>query len=112
MSGKGQDTPKRQIILITDGLPTAHFEGQDLYILYPPNARTEEATLREGQICRREGITINTILLQPWWQSSEDAQFAQKLSESTNGRVFFTTSNDLDCSQVCENFKRWREILS
>jgi uncharacterized protein with von Willebrand factor type A (vWA) domain len=108
----GQDTPKRQIILITDGLPTAHFEGKDLYMLYPPDARTEEATLREGQICRREGITINTILLQHSWRSSEDAQFAQKLSESTNGRVLFTTSNDLDCSEVCKNVKRWREILS
>ena len=43
-----QDTPNRQIILITDGLPTAHFEGKDLYLLYPPDARTEEATLREG----------------------------------------------------------------
>ena len=36
-----QDTPNRQIILITDGLPTAHFEGQMLYLLYPPDPRTE-----------------------------------------------------------------------
>lgn len=106
-----QDTPKRQIILITDGLPTAHFEGQYLYLLYPPNARTTEATLREGELCRREGITINTILLQTWWQSSEDAKFVQKLSESADGRVFFTAnSNEMDCSEVCENFNRWREL--
>ena len=32
-----QDTPNRQVILITDGLPTAHFEGQHLYLLYPPD---------------------------------------------------------------------------
>ncbi len=108
----GQDTPKRQIILITDGLPTAHFEGKDLYMLHPPDPQTKEATFREGQICRREGITINTILLQPWWVSSEDAQFVQKLSESTNGRGLFTTSHGLDFSEVCENFKRWREKLS
>ena len=43
-----QDTPNRQIILITDGLPTAHFEDQHLYLLYPPHRRTEEATMREG----------------------------------------------------------------
>ena len=43
-----QDTPNRQIILITDGLPTAHFEGSKLYLLYPPDPRTEKATLREG----------------------------------------------------------------
>src|ERR1700692_3103425 len=29
-----QDTPNRQVMLITDGLPTAHFEGQHLYFLY------------------------------------------------------------------------------
>ena len=41
-----QDTPNRQIVLITDGLPTAHFEGKILYLLYPPDPRTESATLR------------------------------------------------------------------
>jgi uncharacterized protein with von Willebrand factor type A (vWA) domain len=108
----GQDTPNRQVILITDGLPTAHFEGKDLYMLYPPDARTEEATLREGQLCRREGITINTFLLQSWWQSSEDVQFAQKLSESTSGRVFFTAGKDLDRYVVWDYVKRRREILA
>ena len=108
----GQDTPNRQVILITDGLPTVHFEGKDLYLLYPPDPRTEEATLREGQLCRREGITINTFLLQSWWQSSEDVQFAQKLSESTKGRVFFTAGKDLDRYVVWDYVKRRREILS
>ena len=107
-----QDTPNRQIILITDGLPTAHFEGKDLYLLYPPDARTEEATIREGQLCRREGITINTFLLQSWSQSTEDVQFAQKLSESTKGRVFFTAGKDLDRYVVWDYVKRRREILS
>jgi uncharacterized protein with von Willebrand factor type A (vWA) domain len=41
------DTPNKQIIVITDGLPTAHFEDQWLYMLYPPDPRTEEATLLE-----------------------------------------------------------------
>jgi uncharacterized protein with von Willebrand factor type A (vWA) domain len=107
-----QDTPNRQIILITDGLPTAHFEGKDLYLLYPPDARTEEATLREARLCQREGITINTFLLQSWWQSSEDVKFAHKLSESTKGRVFFTAGKDLDRYVVWDYVKRRREILS
>ena len=47
------------INLLTDGLPTAHFEGPELYLLYPPDPRTEEATMREAMLCRREGITIN-----------------------------------------------------
>ena len=71
-----QDTPNRQIILITDGLPTAHFEGSLLYLLYPPHPATEAATLREGQLCQRENITINIFLLQSWSQSLEDVRFA------------------------------------
>jgi uncharacterized protein with von Willebrand factor type A (vWA) domain len=107
-----QDTPNRQIILITDGLPTAHFEGKHLYLLYPPDRKTEEATLREGRLCQREGITINTFLLPTWSQSSEDVQFAHRLSESTCGRVFFTAGRDLDRYVIWDYVKRRREIVA
>ncbi|HEV7221342.1 MAG TPA: hypothetical protein VGN42_01480, partial [Pirellulales bacterium] len=107
-----QDTPNRQVILITDGLPTAHFEGSMLYMLYPPDARTESATLREGQLCRREGITINIFLLQSWSQSLEDVRFAQRLAESTTGRVFFTAGKDLDRYVVWDYVNRRRSIVS
>lgn len=92
----GQDTPNRQIALITDGLPTAHFEGSMLYMLYPPDPRTEEATMREAALCAREGITINIFLLPSWSQSSEDVAFARTMAETTRGRVFFTGGRDLD----------------
>ncbi len=92
----GQDTPNRQIALITDGLPTAYFDGPMLYMLYPPDPRTEEATLREAAMCGREGITINIFLLPSWSQSSEDVAFAHRMAETTRGRVFFTGGKDLD----------------
>ena len=107
-----QDTPNRQIILITDGLPTAHFEGHELYLLYPPDRRTEAATMREGRLCRREGITINIFLLQSGWQSREDVRFAHRLSESTAGRVFFTAGKDLDRYVVWDYLRRRREIVA
>lgn len=107
-----QDTPNRRIILITDGLPTAHFEQQFLYLLYPPQRRTEDATLREGQMCRREGITINIFLLPSWSQSSEDVQFAYRLAESTEGKVFFTAGKDLDRYVVWDYLNRRREIVA
>jgi len=107
-----QDTPNRQVILITDGLPTAHFEGQDLFLLYPPDPRTEEATLREGRLCSREGITINTFVLPTWSQSSDDVRFARRLSESTAGRVFFTAGSDLDRYVVWDYLNRRREIVA
>jgi len=106
-----QDTPNRQIVLITDGLPTAHFEQQMLYLLYPPDPRTEDATLREGQLCKREGITINLFLLPSWSQTEEDVRFAYRLAESTKGRVFFTAGRDLDRYVVWDYLKRRREIV-
>ena len=107
-----QDTPNRQIILITDGLPTAHFEQHLLYMLYPPDPRTEEATRREGLLCRRENITINIFLLPSWSQSHEDVQFAHRLAESTGGRVFFTAGRDLDRYVVWDYVGHRREIIS
>lgn len=107
-----QPTPNRQVILITDGLPTAHFEEQMLFLLYPPDARTERATMREGQLCHREGITINIFLLPSWSQSREDVQFAYKLAESTKGRVFFTAGKDLDRYVVWDYVNRRRQIVS
>jgi uncharacterized protein with von Willebrand factor type A (vWA) domain len=107
-----QDTPNRRIILITDGLPTAHFEEHLLYLLYPPHERTEGATLREGLMCRREGITINIFLLPSWSQSREDVQFAYRLAESTAGKVFFTAGKDLDRYVVWDYLNRRREIVA
>lgn len=106
-----QNTPNRQIILITDGLPTAHFEGQMLYLLYPPDPRTEAATLREGQLCKRAGITINLFLLPSWSQTEEDVRFAYRLAEGTQGRVFFTAGSDLDRYVVWDYVARRREII-
>jgi uncharacterized protein with von Willebrand factor type A (vWA) domain len=107
-----QDTPNRQIILITDGLPTAHFEGEMLYLLYPPQPRTESATLREAQLCAREGITINIFLLSNYNQTHEDVRFAYKVAESTRGRVFFTAGRDLDRYVVWDYIARRKQIIS
>ena len=108
----GQDTPNRRIVLITDGLPTAHFEEQLLYLLYPPHPRTEEATMREGLSCQRDGITINIFLLPSWSQSREDVQFAYRLAESTAGKVFFTAGKDLDRYVVWDYLNHRREIVA
>ncbi len=107
-----QDTPNRQVVLITDGLPTAHFEGETLYMLYPPDPRTEEATLREGLLCAREGITINIFLLSSWNQSEEDVRFAYRLAESTKGRVIFVAGSELDRYVVWDYLERKKQIIA
>jgi len=107
-----KDTPNRQVILITDGLPTAHFEGETLYLLYPPDERTESATLREAQLCSKEGITINIFLLASWNQTPEDVRFAYRMAESTRGRVFFTAGRELDRYVVWDYVARRKSIIA
>ena len=109
---QAQNTPNKQLILITDGLPTAHFEGKELYFLYPPDPRTESATLREAQLCRREGIVINLFLLSSWSQSDDDIRFAHRLAETTQGRVFFTAGRELDRYVVWDYVNRRKQIVS
>ena len=106
-----RDTPNRQIVLITDGLPTAHFEGPLLYLLYPSDPATEAATMREALLCQREGIVINIFLLPSWSQSREDIRFAHRLAESTKGRVFFTAGRDLDRFVVWDYVNRRKSII-
>ena len=107
-----QDTTNRQIILITDGLPTAHFDGSDLYLLYPPDPLTEQATMREALLCQRAEITINLFLVPSWSQSEEDIRFAYRVAETTQGRVFFTAGRDLDRYVVWDYVSRKREIVA
>lgn len=107
-----RDTPNRQMVLITDGLPTAHFEGSHLYLLYPSDQKTEQATMREALLCQREGIVINIFLLASWSQSEEDIRFAHRLAETTKGRVFFTAGRDLDRFVVWDYVNRRKSIVS
>lgn len=106
-----QDTPNRQAILITDGLPTAHFEDAQLYMLYPPSERTAEQTLREGLLCREQGIVINIFLLSTWAQGPEDVRFAHRLAEHTSGRVFFVAGGELERFVVWDYVRRRRTII-
>ncbi|KAA5544695.1 VWA domain-containing protein [Roseiconus nitratireducens] len=106
------DTPNRQIVLITDGLPTAHCEGEWLFMLYPPDPRTEQATMREAALCQKEGITINIFLVPSWSQSEEDIRFASRLAKSTAGRVFFTSGNNLDRFVLWDYVQNKREVIT
>ena len=102
-----QDTPNRQVILITDGLPTAHFEGSNLPALSarPADGRGHDA---RGRPLSAGRITINIFLLPTWSQSCEDVQFAYRLAES-KGRVFFTAGKDLDRYVLWDYLKRRRK---
>ena len=81
-------------------------------MLYPPHPLTEEATMREAMLCQRDHITINLFLVPSWSQSEEDIRFAYRMAESTRGRVFFTSGNDLDRYVVWDYVNRRREVVA
>ena len=105
------DTPNRQVMLMTDGLPTAHFEDEQLFLLYPPDPRTEAATMREAGLLAREGGVMNVFLVPSWSQDEEDLRFGRRLAESTGGRVVFTAGDDLDRFVVWDYLDRRRRVI-
>jgi uncharacterized protein with von Willebrand factor type A (vWA) domain len=82
----------KQIIMITDGEPTAHMEDGEAEFSYPPTRRTLQETLREVQRCTREGITINTFMLE---RSQMLAAFVEQMAKINHGRAFFATPERL-----------------
>jgi uncharacterized protein with von Willebrand factor type A (vWA) domain len=82
----------RQIIMITDGEPTAHFEGGRVEFSYPPTYRTFQETLKEVQRCSRERITINTFMLE---RSYSLMSFVDQITKINKGRAFFATPERL-----------------
>ena len=83
----------KQIIMITDGEPTAHIRPDgEVFFSYPPAYATIEATLREVMRCTRDGIRINTFMLDA---TSELRSFIEQLTEINKGRAFFTTPQTL-----------------
>jgi len=87
-----QKTGRKQIIMITDGEPTAHIEGGDAWFDYPPSPRTIEMTLREVQRCTKDGIRINTFMLEDNYYLRE---FVERMMKMNRGRAFFTTPETL-----------------
>lgn len=89
-----RETGTKQIIMITDGEPTAHYEAgmSAPFFSYPPVQATIDATLREVQRCTRENIRINTFMLDatPYLKT-----FIEKLTQMNRGRAFFTTPETL-----------------
>lgn len=82
----------KQIIMITDGKPTAHLENGELFVSYIPDIRTITKTLDEVRGCTNDGITINTFML----SSSYDlVEFVGKMTKINHGRAFYTTPDKL-----------------
>jgi uncharacterized protein with von Willebrand factor type A (vWA) domain len=82
----------RSVVVITDGEPTAHFEDGQVEFSYPPTRQTIRQTLREVARCTREGITINTFMLE---RSRALAEFVDRMTRLNRGRAFYATPEHL-----------------
>ncbi|HJN87920.1 MAG TPA: VWA domain-containing protein [Dehalococcoidia bacterium] len=82
----------RQILLITDGEPTTHLDGDQAYFSYPPSYRTEQETLKEVKRCTQEDIVINTFMLE---NSYLLVNFVDRMTRINRGRVFYSSADNL-----------------
>ena len=83
----------KQVIMITDGEPTAHIlPGGEPFFSYPPAPETIRATLAEVVRATREDIRINTFMLDA---TGYLRNFVEKMTQLNRGRAFFTTPETL-----------------
>jgi uncharacterized protein with von Willebrand factor type A (vWA) domain len=87
----------RQLIVVTDGQPTAYFAGGRLQCEWPLSfggisARAAAETLREVERVTRQGIVINTFMLD---DSPGLRSFVDRLTRINKGRALYTSPERL-----------------
>jgi Ca-activated chloride channel family protein len=98
----------KQIFIVTDGQPTAHVDGDYVYLLYPPDQRSTVATLKEAVLAVREGCRISTFaLIEDYW-GMDWVSFVDQLTKLTKGVAFYTSSGEL-ASCIMESYLSGRK---
>lgn len=82
----------RQVLLITDGEPTAYLEGGGLRFAYPPTFQVLRATMREVGACTRDRIMISTFMLE---RSQHLVDFVAQMNKLNRGRAFLSDPDRL-----------------
>ncbi|MFL5339970.1 MAG: VWA domain-containing protein [Gemmataceae bacterium] len=97
----------KQIVCVTDGEPTAHLEGRDLVLIYPPSDRTSRATLAEVRRCREAGIAISTVALVEDYFYLDLKNFVDEMARLSRGVAVYCTAGELG-HYVFDSFVRGR----
>ena len=103
----------QQMIVITDGQPTAYCRQGRLYCEWPLSfggisQRAAEETLREAERVTRRGITINTFMLD---DSPVLKEFVDELTRINRGRAFFTRPDRLGEYLLVDYISRKRKRI-
>ena len=97
----------KQVVLVTDGEPTAHLEGDDLVLAYPPTEATARHTLLEAARCAREGIAVHVFGLVGEFSPPGLGLFVGQLARAGRGRAVCCSPRQLG-SQILNSFTRLR----
>lgn len=87
----------RQIVIITDGEPTAFMDGSDPVFEHPVTERTINSTLLAARRLSRQGVKFTTICVD---ESTNASEFAQTLSQTVNGRLILLPLDELGSFMV------------
>ena len=82
----------RQVIMVTDGEPTAHLEGEEAFFSWPPVPETIRLTLSEAMRLSKAGVRLNVFMLE---DSPGLIRFMERLARLTSGRVFLMDDREL-----------------
>ena len=100
---KRQAAQNRQILTITDGEPTAHLEGREIVLIYPPAEKTAVATLAEAKRCATEGIHLSSFALIEDDFYTSLVNFVEQMAHVSGGVAAFCNAHDLG-NMVIESF--------
>ncbi len=82
----------KQVIMVTDGEPTAHLEDGYALFNWPPIPETIEKTLRQAMRLAHSNISINVFMLDT---SPGLEEFMARLSSLTGGEIFRADSAEI-----------------
>jgi uncharacterized protein with von Willebrand factor type A (vWA) domain len=101
--------PNKQVLLITDGKPSAITKGNQVYKNpFGLDLEIVNLTLEEADLCRRQGVVISTFML------ATDpllTDFVEKLTRVNRGRAFFASPYDLGQFVLADYLRNRRKLL-
>ena len=85
----------KQIIVVTDGEPTAHIEGRDLCLIYPPSEKSAKHTLNEVRRCAAQGIRVSSFALIEDYFYLGLVNFVEEMARVSQGVSITCNAEDL-----------------
>ncbi len=98
-----QPAANKQIIVITDGEPTAHLEGREVVLIYPPAEKTAAYTLAEARNCANLGIRVSSFALIEDYFYLGLVNFVEEMARVSRGVAAYCSTDEVG-NLVFESF--------